>query len=150
MPAVAPPGDMLPQGPLPPEAMQGMPAGPGGPPQEQKKPPLILPPRLAKQMAQGYVDQVRAMSQQLADYAGHPDEYQRMSLKDQVSAWYRRDPRHDPLALKDQGLSDAEVRDKVYPLRKILLKLAGPRPKDRVAFARRMKEERAKQATLQE
>lgn len=134
----------------PPEAgPMMMPPPMGGPPPEPEKPHLILPPKLAKSLAQGYVDQVRQMAQMLADQAGVPDEFQRFSLKDQVKAYYKRDARQDPLALKDQGLSDIEIRDKVYPLRRILLKMAGPRPDDRVKFAQRMKAERARLDTIQ-
>lgn len=150
----------------PPPMPPGPPALPGGeppmapppvdpaalgmaPPEEPKKPPLLLPPRLARQLAQGYVDQARTMARQVADFTGPPDDFTRMPLKAQVQAWYKRDARQDPYALKEQGLSDVEIRDKVYPLRRVLLKMAGPRPADRAAFARKMKEERARTDMLQ-
>ena len=137
--------------PAPPEMMP--PPGPGmgpmgEPPPPPKKPPLLLPPKLAKQLAQGYVDQARQMAQLIAEQTGPPDEFERFPLKEQVKAWYKRDARQDPYALKEQGLSDVEIRDKVYPLRRVLLKMAGPRPEDRVRFTQRMKAERARLDTV--
>jgi hypothetical protein len=117
---------------------------------EEKQPPLMLPPTLAKRLAQGYVDQVKQMAQLFADHTGHPDDFKRFPLRAQVEAYYRRNPKADPLALKEQGLSAVEIRDKVYPLRRILLKMAGPRPEDRVKYARRMKAERARLDRVEE
>jgi hypothetical protein len=123
-------------------------AGPGQAPPEPKKPPLLLPPTLAKQLARGYVDTARQMAGLLTDHVGPPDDFSRFTQKQQVQAWYKRDLRQDPLALKDQGLSDVEIRDKVYPLRRVLLKMVGPSPKDRVRFVQRMQAERARIDTL--
>jgi hypothetical protein len=137
---VAPP---MPPGlgmPVPP---MGPGAGPMGAPAEpQKKPPLLLPPRLAKQLAQGYVDAARQNAQLISDVTGPPDDFERFPLKEQVKAWHKRDIRQDPYALREQGLSDVEIRDKVYPLRRILLKMVGPSPTDRAKFAARMRAER--------
>lgn len=141
-PAVPPPDGMMP----PP----GPGAGPMGPgPEQPKKPPLLLPPKLAKQLAMGYVEQARSMAQLIADQTGPPDDFERFPLKEQVKAYYKRDIRQDPLSLKEQGLTPTEIRDKVYPLRRILLKMAGPRPTDRVKFVQRMKAERARLDTIQ-
>jgi hypothetical protein len=115
---------------------------------EPKKPPMVLPSSLVKSLAQGYVDMTKSMAQSLTQQVGVPEEFERFQLRDQVSAWYKRDVRQDPYALKQEGLSPVEIRDKVYPLRRVLLKLAGPRPRDKSDFARRMKAERAKSATL--
>lgn len=117
---------------------------------EPKAPPLLLPPSLGRQLAEGYVEQVKQMSQLFADHAGYPDDYKRYPVKAQVNAWFLRDPRQDPLTLKQQGLSPVEIRDKVYPLRRVLLKMAGPRPEDRVKFVAQMKAERARAATVDE
>lgn len=125
-------------------------AGPMGPPPDEqpKKPPLLLPPQLATKLAQGYVDQARSMGQMIADQTGPPDDFERFPIREQVSAWHKRDIRQDPILLKEQGLTPTEIRDKVYPLRRILLKMAGPRPEDRVKYAARMKAEREKAATI--
>lgn len=128
-----------PQGPIPQGPVMAAPnAAPA------KKPPLLVPPDMAQELAQGYVDQSKTMAQSMADFTGHPKDYSRMPLKDQVTAWNKRDGRQDPYALKEQGLSPTEIRDKVYPLRRVLLKLAGPRPKDRAKFAQKMQAESAK------
>ena len=142
-------GPPAPPGPeLAPPAMGG-PVMAAQPKPEEKKPPLLLPPALAKQLAQGYVDQVRQMSQLVADHTGPPDEFERFPLKEQVKAWRKRDIRQDPILLKEGGASPTEIRDQVYPLRRILLKMAGPRPKDRAVYAARMREESAKLDTIQ-
>lgn len=134
--------------PMDPTAPMGGPVMAAQPQPEQKKPPLLLPPTLAKSLANGYVDQVKAMSQLIADQSGPPDDFTRFPLKEQVAAWHKRDARQNPYELKQQGMSDTEIRDKVYPLRPILLKMAGPRPIDRVKFAQKMKAERERMATI--
>lgn len=139
-------------GPLgPPPAQEPMPPGgspvmaaDGMPSEPEKKPPLLLPPALARQMAQGYVDQARTMAGMIADQTGPPEEFERMKVADQVRAWNKRNPKMDPYALKEEGLSPSEIRDKVYPLRRILLKMSGTRPTERARFAQRMKAETTK------
>ena len=130
-------------GPLP--AGPGMPLGPeGAPPEEPKKPAMLLPPTLAKKLARAYVDTAQAMAQQISDQTGPPDEFERFAIREQVKAYYKRDIRVDPLLLKEEGKTPTEIRDQVYPLRRILLKMSGPRPEDRVKFAQKMKTERAR------
>lgn len=119
-----------------------------GMPQEKKKPPLLLPPKLARELAQGYVDQVRSMSSMISEQTGPPEEFERMKVKDQVRAWNKRNPTADPQALKEQGLSPVEIRDKVYPLRRVMLKMVGPNPTERARFAERMKAESLKTDTI--
>lgn len=141
------------QAPVAPPVPPGPGVGPMGemvaPPEEKKKPPLLLPPRLAKQLARAYVDSAREMAQKISDITGPPDEFERYSTKEQVKAWYKRDIRQDPYALREEGKSDVEIRDAVYPLRRILLKMIGPSPTERAKFAARMKAERAKADTIE-
>lgn len=124
---------------IPPEAMGAPPMG--MPPPEEKKPPLLLPPKLARELAEGYVEQVRSMAGMIAEQAGPPDDFQRFKLTEQVRAWNKRNPAVDPLALREQGLGPTEIRDKVYPLRRLMLKMVGPSPTDRAKYAARMKAE---------
>lgn len=137
------------QAPVDPTAQAMLAADPGAQAPASKQPPLLLPPRLATQIARGYVDQAQSMAKLVADQAGPPDDFERYPVKEQVAAYFKRDARHDPLALQEQGLSATEIRDKVYPLRRILLKMAGPRPADRVKFAERMMAERQKLAMVE-
>lgn len=140
--AMAPAMGAPPPLPAPPGAEPALPAmgpvpGEAAPP--EKKPPLLLPPKVARALAEGYVEQVRSMASMIADQVGPPDDFEKFKVKERVRAWYKRNPSMDPIALKEQGLSPVEIRDKVYPLRRVLLKMVGPSPTARAKFAAQMK-----------
>lgn len=149
-PATQPVGPVAP--PVPPVAplspMEGLPPEPGTPPPVPgmeppppgpKKKPMVLPSDLAHQIARAYADKAVELAASLATQSGPPDGAVPYSTRKQVRMWRARDPSVDVAALRAAGTSESEIMRQAYPLKSVLLALAGRTPLERVRYAQHMK-----------
>lgn len=140
-----------PVAPIPP--MEGLPqlpqAEPGAPPPtpgldapqpgQPKKKAMTLPPDLAQRIARAYADKAVEMAATLASQSGPPDGAVPYATRKQIKMWRSRDPLVDVSALREQGVSESEISRQAYPLRSVLLALAGRSPLEKVRYAQHMK-----------
>jgi hypothetical protein len=112
---------------------------PASQPAAPEERPLLIQPYLAQELAQHLADEYRQVAKDFADMAGQPLGSERMSLKEQIDLWNKRDPRQDPYQLSQAGKNPTEIRDMTYPGRAVLLQMLGPNPKDRATYAKKMR-----------
>lgn len=139
----------LPEGPPPvppgPPAPAGMPGPPEGGP---KKKPMVLPAVLAHDIARAYADRAVQMAATLASTAGPPDGAVPYTAAKQIKMWRSRDPSVDVAALRAQGVGEPEIMRQAYPLRTLLMTLAGRTPLERLKYAQHMKNTSASYADV--
>jgi hypothetical protein len=144
----------------PPPPSQGMPIPPGlpggipmdpnapvdpalmglaAPPQEEKKPPSLIPTAIARELAQALNLTKMAAAQGLAQHLGDPRGSVNAKDVDLLRAWRKRDPKVDPLFEKIiNKKTDEEILTMMYPLRRALIRYGRRTYTEQVEFAERM------------
>ncbi len=155
IPTTLPVDPMQPMGmPIPqgvPLAPQGVPAMAAPPmmveqPAPQLPPALLIPEWLIDEIAERNLERENELVDRVADVMGPPRDSRGYSLDEQVSMYLSvpedladEGDRDEVIAsMRDDGVSEDEIMDHVYPLRRILFIMAGPNPRDIVRYAKRI------------
>ena len=123
------------------------------PPQEEPPPDpaqelMLLPDWLVDQIARRQLEREQAMATKMAEFFGPPPGHVEYTLEDQLLLW-RATPKHlsDPeerhramWEMQEAGKSPTEIRDAVWPLRAVMLKMASSEPTGQVRYAARMQQ----------
>lgn len=99
-------------------------------------------------LARRVAEQQKKDAQALAERLPTPPDRGKASEEEERRLWYLRDPQYADrtrdaetfVGLAQQGLTDEQITEKVYPHRFRLLRYKRPELKDQVAFANRMLE----------
>jgi hypothetical protein len=109
------------------------------PPQEEKKPPSLIPTAIARELAQALNLTKMVAAQGLAQHLGDPRGTVNAKDVDLLRAWRKRDPKVDPLFEKIiNKKTDEEILTMMYPLRRALIRYGRRTYTEQVEFAERM------------
>jgi hypothetical protein len=112
----------------------------GQQPQQPPKTPPMLPAILARHIATILNNKKRSMAQFMADSFGLPRGIIDADEETLVTAWLKRKADFDVTEARLMGISEDEIADKAYPLRRPLVNIGRPTWQERVDFANKMAE----------
>lgn len=125
-------------GPPPPSQMPagGQPPAPQAPP---KKPPSMMPPHVAKMLAEAINAVKMEAAKNMVEFMGDPRGATNTKPTDLLRAWRKRNPDIDPLFEKIVNKqSDDEILNMMYPLRRPLIRYGRRTYTEQVEFAEYM------------